>query len=135
MPYSDWSALFVRFCLDYAKVENILLEDECEESITSLKEQQLFEDAEVYTPAAGDLIFLDMDDDEYDRADHMGIVEETMTETGEVRIIAGNAQKGIVEYETYLLTDEAIVGFAKLPENPDYEAQATEVEKLNVLVA
>lgn len=134
-PYSDWSALFVRFCLDYAKVENISLEDECEESITSLKEQQLFADTEVYTPAAGDLIFLDMDDDEYDRADHMGIVEETMTETGEVRIIAGNAQKGIVDYETYLLTDEAIVGFVKLPENPNYEEQATEVEKLNALLA
>ena len=46
MPYSDWSAMFVSFCLHYAGVEDFPLEASCSEWVADLTEKEL------HTPTA-----------------------------------------------------------------------------------
>lgn len=134
-PHGSWSAMFVSFCLNYAGVKNFQVYTSCEDWIVGLNSRQLFAQPGTYTPVAGDLIFLDTDSDENSRADHMGIVAEVSTESGQLRIIAGNAQKGSVGYETWSVSDEAVLGFGKLPENPDLEVQISKTEELAALLA
>lgn len=122
--YGDWDAMFVSFCLYYAGVD----EDDFPEASgayawsVELGKQNLYADAEDYTPAPGDLVFFDTDDD--GKIDCVGIVVKLDTDTDDdgketvtkLYVIEGDYAEStddtdaVCEVE-YKPDDETIVGF------------------------
>ena len=115
-PYADWSALFAAFCLHYAGVptETVPHAATCAEWISMLSARDLYTPAKNGAPVRGDLLFLDLDADE--AAEHVGIVTELAD--GKIKAIGGDFD-GRVQLLTYPADDARILGFARLPENPD----------------
>ena len=124
--YGHWCAMFVSFCLHYAEIptQDFPWEANCQRWIDELSEEKwdLYrpydpESDENYVPVPGDLIFFNTDDDP--ESDHVGIVKEvkpaTETQGAKVVTIEGNSTNR-VEENTYDLTDDAIMGYAQLPE-------------------
>lgn len=147
--YGDWCAMFVSFCLHYAGVSEdaMPLEAGCQNWIEKLSSNDVNlyrpvidgvayvpapaegEEASVevmtgveYAPQPGDLIFFNWDSSP--DSDHVGLVYELIeasdTEAAKVKTIEGNSAN-CVQYKTYELTDESIIGYADLPENPTGE--------------
>ncbi len=134
--YGDWCAMFVSFCLDYAGVEEMPLEAYCPTWIEKLSDEEvgLYYVNEAYVPEISNLVFFDWDLD--DEADHVGIVTEVDNtfNDGIVRIITIEGNSGNrVAAQTYALTDETIMGFAKLPYQLNEEEQE-EIDKVNGLI-
>lgn len=123
--YGDWSAMFASFCLNYAGIpsKTVPVNSGCPAWITELKQDKLYKTAANYTPAAGDIVFLDTDSD--GKADHAGIITETETKentadnkvTSLTAIVGDSSDK--VEENTYKTADDVILGYCALPENPD----------------
>lgn len=119
-PYGDWCAMFVSFCISYAEVEGIPLEASCPEWITLLEEQKMYLTAAEYTPAPGDLIFFDWNENGI--SDHVGLIE-AVTPADEhsaatISTIEGNSGDS-VRYNTYNLADTRIMGYGLLPGNAE----------------
>ncbi len=131
-PYGDWNALFVRFCLDYAGVKDYPVDSDADSWLHLLQTQQLFAGVSGYQPAAGDLIFLDVDSD--GTADYMGILVEAQPDSGKWKYIAGDTINQCVEYETVALTDETIAGFGPLPVNPMSGEALNQAEDVSNLI-
>lgn len=128
--YGDWCAMYVSFCLNYAEVKDIPFEAGCQNWINKLKEEpyNLYHKADNYVPERGDLIFFNWD--ELPDADHVGIVveyiEATEHEEAKIKTIEGNSSQ-TVEYKTYTVGSETIMGFAELPEEPKTEEDVEEI--------
>ena len=121
--YGDWCAMFVSFCLYYARVENVPFEASCTAWVQKLKESGLYRENDAYTPKAGDIVFFDLENT--GEAGHVGIVVE-VTDEG-IRTIEGNI--GPVQYVTYKFSENpAILGYGELPENPDKNRTAEKSE-------
>lgn len=126
-PYGKWSGMFVSFCLNYAKVDNIPLQSDCNQWVADLQKEEyaLYREADQYTPAPGDLIFFHMDisdDSAYQEiADHVGLVVEVTSATGstpaKIKTIEGDSDDS-VQNVVYDLTDARILGYGQLPEEP-----------------
>lgn len=118
--YGKWDDMFVSFCLNYAEIdeESMPRESDTDRWVTALTEKELYQEDTAAAPVPGDLVFVDTDEDE--KADFTGIVVELLPEN-EIKIIAGDTENNSVAYITYKLADETILGFGKLPENPDPE--------------
>ena len=112
VPYGDWCAMFVAFCLEYAEIpEDVFPRDAaCDYWVDELIPLGLYAEADEYTPVPGDLIFYDWDDDPY--AEHIGIVAEVYDTT--VTAIEGNTSN-MVAYRTYDLDDPCVIGYGLLP--------------------
>ena len=130
--YGDWCAMFVSFCLYYARipVESMPWESSCVRWVKALKDLEIYTDDEDYIPEPGDLIFFDYPDPEYDwepdgRSDHVGIVFSVDEENGIVTTIEG-AVNNMVDKHQYELGAKAIAGYGMLPENPELIAEALE---------
>ena len=108
LPYGDWCAMFVSFCLSYAGLTDIPNGAGCQTWINALTEAGLYFEADEYLAAPGDVIFFDHDGD--GRADHVGIVSE-ITEDGYVTI-EGN-YSDMVTYVDRTDLDE-ITGFLQI---------------------
>lgn len=115
-PYGDWNAMFVSFCLYYAKISDDLIpyESNCYRWVLSLTKQGLYEKAETITPYAGDLIFFDLNSDQ--NADRVGIVTKVVLPTesssaGQITVLEGDTANNKVEELTYAFSDEKIVGY------------------------
>lgn len=121
-PYGDWNTMFVSFCLYYAGIPDTVMpyESDCEKFVEALNEKGLYIPNGEYTPTAGKLVFLDLNEDE--KADFVGIAAEIIpaaeTEPESVKIIAGDSED-TVRYEAYALDDTRITGYATLPEQPE----------------
>lgn len=79
IPYGDWCAMFVSFCLNYSGVprEAFPWEASCPRWVEALLEEGLFALADAdYQPGVGDLVFFDYDRD--GEADHVGLVRELL---------------------------------------------------------
>lgn len=118
----DWSAVFVSFCLSYAKVKSFPLETECNQWVQKLRKRKdgIYRDASKYTPTSGDLIFLDMNDPASRKiADHVGIVAEVIPATdvscAKIKTVEGDTDDS-VNYVIYDLTDIRIIGYGKIPD-------------------
>jgi len=133
VPYGDWCAMFISFCLHYADVENFPLEAACQSWISKIKELEensRDKDGVIqynawrradngYIPKRGNLIFFDWDAD--GSSDHVGIVAGTENdEDGNtiVTTIEGNTSD-IVGYREYQIEDSTIMGYGILPKQ-DY---------------
>lgn len=120
IPYGDWCAMFVSFCLEYAEVEDMPHNACVIPWIEELTELKLYHEAAVYEPKPGDLIFYDWDDD--GDADHVGFVYEIIPETeyepAKIKALEGNSSNR-VQYVYYEQDDEVILGYSELPENKE----------------
>ncbi len=111
-PYTEWDAAFCSFCAEYAGVRDFPAADDCGELFDKFAEEGLCRAADAYVPKSGDLIFLDTDGDPAD-AEQVGLVSGV--EDGIVSTIEGGRDDCVAAYE-YAADDEAIVGYALLPE-------------------
>lgn len=113
LPYSDWCAMFVSFCLNYANIPQDVIPHEayCPNWIGVLQQPAYdrYRPAAEYIPAPGDLIFFDWEADGI--SDHVGIVEEVAAAS--VVVIEGNSNNS-VQRNTYALHDGCIAGYAML---------------------
>lgn len=124
-PYGKWSGMFVSFCLNYAKVDNIPLQSDCNQWVADLQKEEyaLYREADQYTPVPGDLIFFHMDTSSayQEIADHVGLVVEVTSATGstpaKIKTIEGDSDNS-VQNVVYDLTDARILGYGQLPEEP-----------------
>lgn len=124
-PYGKWSGMFVSFCLNYAKVDNIPLQSDCNQWVADLQKEEyaLYREADQYTPVPGDLIFFHMDTSSayQEIADHVGLVVEVTSATGstpaKIKTIEGDSDDS-VQNVVYDLTDARILGYGQLPEEP-----------------
>lgn len=120
VPYGDWDAAFVSFCLEYAGVKNFHRDTNCAEWMKTLKQMQTFVPADAFVPEAGDLVFVDTDQD--GTGDHMGIFVEEVPDSGQWKLLAGDTNNNCVEYETWNRAAN-ILGGCALPENPMSEME------------
>lgn len=113
--YGHWCAMFVSFCLNYAEIPEMEMpyDSNCQNWLEELQALERYEEADTYEPLPGDLVFFSFGKT---RSDHVGLVKE-VTEDGQLRTIEGNSVNNKVEYRTYDLNDENIIGYGKLPEN------------------
>lgn len=110
-PYMDWNAAFVNFCMHYA---GLCEEDVFPEETNAGEWYKTFVEAdennanyitlpEEYEPKAGDIVFLE---DEENEETLMGVVSSYDEETGEAKVIAGDDGDEVTE-ETYVIKGEA----------------------------
>ena len=115
-PYGDWCAMFVSFCLNYAEVEGIPLNSNCQNWIETLSGEtlDLYRAKDNYEPRPGDLIFFDWTGDGC--ANHVGLVKSLEEEEGGLVLttLEGNASNR-VRTNTYDIADESILGYGALP--------------------
>ena len=125
LPYGDWCAMFVSFCLNFAEVPTDAMPIECGVTrwIDALMEKDLYTGAEGYTPKMGDIIFFDYDQDE--KGDHVGIVTSVNVAEGTLVTIEGNHNPAVGQF-TYALSNPAILGYGILPERPTEEKSESE---------
>lgn len=116
--YGDWCAMFASFCLHYADIptDRMPQEASCPRWIYLLASEKRYASAGKYDPQPGDLIFFDGDRDGI--SDHVGIVYAVDAAKGKLKTVEGNSDD-MVQYVTYQLGDERILGYGILPENPE----------------
>ena len=127
LPYSDWCAMFVSFCMDNAELPEDVFPQES--NATRMRRDYasigLFAKAGGdFIPSSGDLVFFDWDGD--GKANHVGIVYDVSG--SKVITIEGNHDAEVGKHE-YKLNDPTIVGYGLI--NMAYEAmlEATSTEE------
>lgn len=115
-PYSEWSTLFVSWCLHYAKVENIPEQSDCVKWIAQLKEKNIYRDAAEYVPEAGDIVLLDQNAEDDQIADYAGVI--TDVKDSQLTVIAGDLEDQ-VQSVTYSVHAKEVAGYVELPKNPE----------------
>ena len=115
--YSEWCAMYVSFCLNYAEIPETVVprEANCEKWIRALSSEGLYVSAAHYAPQPGDLIFFDWEQD--GNVDHVGLVEAAGE--GTITTIEGNSRGGVHRNE-YRADNDVIAGYGLL--NAAYEA-------------
>lgn len=135
-PYGNWCAMFVSFCLDYAGVEGMPLDANCENWIEALSQEEygLYFAAEDYEPVPGDVVFFDLDGD--GKSDHVGLLEELTEETKEtkaqIRTIEGNSADQVRE-ASYDADSTRILGYGSL--GKAWEKYQEKMEAVNRVIA
>ena len=125
LPYEDWCAMFISFCLHYGQVPNYLMPADSGAFtwVNRLQSMGLFRWRSEYTPKPGDLIFFD--NDLSGQSDHVGIVSSLFTVDGVdmVETIEGNHSKTVEKF-SYPLISLEIQGYGVMSdENPDAAAE------------
>ena len=117
--YGDWCAMFISFCMHYAKIDSNYFpyEKNCDDWARKLADAGMFALAGAgYSVRKGDLVFFDKN---YNgAAEHVGIVSAVDETTGKLTLIEGNLNDRVELHETDI-SDGSIFGFGILPENPD----------------
>lgn len=131
IPYGDWCAMFISFCLYYAEIPPYAFpyNCHCSEWVRELTLNGMYESWDSgYEPKRGDLIFFDSDMDE--KAEHVGIIRDVDTDRNWIYTIEGNRYNYV---ENFILTkyDYSIIGYGVLPENPGYDVENPGVERQN----
>ena len=135
IPYGDWCAMFVSFCLHYAGVpeDKVPLYAGCTSWVEKLDELGLVTWAEdideehPFLPQSGDIIFFRFH--LTSGSDHVGIVYDVETDENgspvKITTIEGNSSNR-VQTVTYPFESEDILGYARLPENPELIEESSE---------
>ena len=117
--YADWDAVFVNFCMHYAGLEAAkLFPGEIETAkwydrfAQGTNKDYLTEPAG-YEPQAGDIIFLQKENEETDR--QMGIISSYDKEKNEIKVIEGNSDNAVKENK-YAADDKHITAYLKISE-------------------
>ena len=112
-PYGDWSNMFTSFCLRYAGFSNELLNSGAEVMRRGWEEAALYRHFDNYAPTAGDVVFLDKNEN--------GTVDTTAIvlslENGVLTVIEGNVENAVAQTE-YSMDSGVVVGYGiSAPEN------------------
>lgn len=130
IPYGDWCAMFVSFCLHYAGITDKEYPYDCATTtwVRSLEERELFSPAAEYSPMPGDLVFFDWEQDGL--TDHVGLVYGVDEKDNYLLTIEGNHSRTVGTFE-YLLNDPRIMGYGilKYVEEPEDEETTEEAEE------
>ena len=134
IPYGDWCAMFVSFCLHYAGITDKEYPYDCATTtwVRRLEEKELFSPASEYSPMPGDLVFFDWEQDGL--TDHVGLVYGVDEKDNYLLTIEGNHSRTVGTFE-YLLNDPRIMGYGilKYVEEPeDEEPEEAEEPKKEV---
>ena len=123
MPYGDWNAMFVSFCMYYAGVEEMPLNDNCHDMANEVIAKELFGIPSEYVPKASDIIFFDFEEDGI--IDRAGIVVEV--ENTELTVIEGDINNSVVK-NRYEMHDGRIAGYGMVSElqRPQIEEEPVE---------
>ena len=128
LPYEDWCAMFISFCLHYGEVPNYLMPADSGAFtwVNRLQSLGLFRWRNEYTPKPGDLIFFD--NDLSGRSDHVGIVSSLYTEDDVemVETIEGNHSKTVEKF-SYPLISLEIQGYGVMSEEIPADEQESAV--------
>ena len=121
IPYGDWCAMFISFCMNYAQIpaEAMPYEASCGNWVETLGQLGLLGANDgSYSPKPGDLIFYDDSEVRDGWADHVGIIQSVDLINGVIHTIEGNFNDAVSlrEISRY---DHSILCFGILPENPD----------------
>jgi hypothetical protein len=131
IPYGDWCAMFISFCLYYAEIPDSAVPYACHclDWVTQLRDRGLYRNwDEGYEPKPGDLVFFDFDMDE--KPEHVGIIRDVDLEKGWLFTIEGNRYDYVEEF-VLTMDDYAIIGYGVLPENPAYDPENPGVVRQN----
>ncbi len=122
-PYSDWSALFVSFCLHYAGADPSIAPGNtgANSMAETWKSLSKYADAGEYTPIAGDLVFF--------KNNTVGIITETRTAI--CYFIRGDTD-GAVQGETIAFTDSSIAGYGITADVTDNSELPSNEELLDI---
>ncbi|MCD7751623.1 MAG: LPXTG cell wall anchor domain-containing protein [Lachnospiraceae bacterium] len=124
--YGDWDAMFASFCLSYAGLSTEAFPESTGANAwaVKLKDVDLYKDAADYVPTAGDLVFLDSDED--GKIDRVGIVISVDEKNDKLTVIEGNyavetdtTENGTVDAVCeveYSLSAACVLGYGVLPE-------------------
>lgn len=120
-PYSDWSAMFVSFCLHYANADPAEYPGNTGADSMAAAWNRLghYAPAGEYTPEEGDLVFL--------RNNRVGIVTKVTNAT--IYVIQGDKENTVAK-EMLSVTDPAITGWGITaePESPEETESIEETE-------
>ena len=116
-PYGDWNTMFVSFCLYYAGISDDLFPYEANSYrwALALENQGLYEPvSEQFSPAAGDLVFFDMNTDK--NADRVAVITKITPPSdthpqGEITVIEGDTANNKVEEVIYPLVNQQVLGY------------------------
>ena len=131
IPYGDWCAMFISFCMYYAEIPASVVpyNCHCSEWVRELRDRDLYRNwDEGYDPKPGDFVFFDFDMDE--KAEHVGIIRDIDWEKGWLYTIEGNRYDYVEEF-VLTMDDYAIIGYGILPENPLYDPDNPGVVRQN----
>lgn len=137
--------MFVSFCIDHARIDREMMpiSSNCQNWIGLLNSERyqayypvndrngypIYTSGKSFNPEPGDLIFFNWD--ETPNADHIGFVYSVIRDANGniVRIdtIEGNAGD-TVTYRQYEYSDPRIMGYGKMPKNPEQPGTLTELE-------
>lgn len=115
IPYVDWCAMFVSFCLRYAGIDKEYFPYAANNQrwIKALKKKNLYAKRTEYEPRVGDLAIFDWQNN--NDADHVGIITSVTTdETGHVTsfiTVEGNNSLAVFHGDEYFTDDERVVGY------------------------
>ncbi len=140
IPYGDWCAMFVSFCLHYAGISDKEYPYDCGTTtwVRNLEDRGLFSPASKYSPMPGDLVFFDWEQDGL--TDHVGLVYGVDENDNYLLTIEGNHTRTVQTFE-YALTDPQIMGYGilkyvEMPEEEEPEeaetSELTENEKPDI---
>ncbi|MBR0447652.1 MAG: Cna B-type domain-containing protein [Clostridia bacterium] len=105
-PYGDWANMFTAFCMRYAGVSDDLIHSCAKVMLDCWKENGFYRDAGGYKPIAGDVVFLDKNQN--------GTVETTavLVSADEliVTVIEGDVDGAVVQ-STYSLEEGQVIGY------------------------
>lgn len=121
IPYGDWCAMFICFCMYYADIPETAVpyNPYCSEWVRALSERGMYRNwDEGYKPKPGDFVFFDFDMDE--KAEHVGIIRDIDWDRGWIYTIEGNRYDYVEEF-VLTMDDYSIIGYGVLPENPAYD--------------
>lgn len=124
IPYDDWNATFVSFCMYYAGVEEIPQTDNSYDMANGFAAKELYKVPSEYVPKAGDIVFFDMDADR--TVDRVGIAAE-LVDT-DLSVVEGDSNNS-VEINHYELHDSRIVGYGALNEILPQQKEPEDSEK------
>ena len=120
MPYEEWCAMFVCYCLEKAGIGGGILPRaaNCYRWKRELTPEYYIDDEDEYIPEPGDLIFFHHNREDRNPGDpnfpnHVGIVVDYDPEKDYVYTVEGNSGKKVSEH-IYSRENETIVGYASL---------------------
>lgn len=113
LPYEDWCAMFVSWCLEEHEIESVPISPSCAVMLAEAKEAGLFRAVDEYAPAAGDIVVFDYELDGL--ADHVGFVDNLDLEEGILHTVEGNYDNSVAEVDR--AWDTSIVGYIIVTDN------------------
>ena len=126
-PYQEWSAMFVSFCIKYARIDYTLFPTASLSNVLAgnIGYYGAYEnDEDKYMPKPGDFVFFNSTGSGVS-AERVGIVESAGNES--VTVIEGDVGNSVCR-RTYLRSDETIIGYGNIDKYMSVSLEKNAVE-------